>query len=592
MEPVCDDHQVTTRLPPGPPLPRLLQTLGFIVAGPRFLEACRRRYGSAVTFGTLFDSGFVMVFDPELVKQVFQGPHEQLRAGEANALLGPVLGERSVLLLDGAEHLRHRRLMLPHLHGQRMQSYAQTMREATDHEIESWPVGEQFALMPSMQSLTLSVIMRAVFGYEPGPAEQQLRARLRAMVEPIARPRGIPLMMILGRLGAGERGALQRFETERRAVDEILFAEIARRRAEPDLAERDDVFSALLEAQDEDGKRLSDQEVRDELVTLLIAGHETTATGLAWTFDLLLHSPEVLERARTGDDQYLDAVIKESLRIRPVIPGVGRVVRGEPFKLGDWVIPPGIEINPSIRVMHRREDLYPDASSFKPERFLRRRRSRYVYVASVRGRHASLPGCEFCVDGDADRRWPRARAGRAAGRRPATGARPVPWDHALAAQRRQRDPNAGAVAGRAHFTAERANTRTASALNATANWATTRPRPPRSETMAGCRRACSGPFRWPPLWRCWAGGGRQCPLVRRTGRAGSARAADAVADPHGVRAGPSVPERADAHRHPGEAAGSAVLDVRARWLAGDPHAPADLALSPRVAGRSAPRTCA
>jgi cytochrome P450 len=190
------------------------------------------------------------------------------------------------------------------------------------------------------------------------------------MVDPLARPRGIPLMMLLGRLGSGDRGALQRFEAQRQAVDELLYAEIARRREDPDLAERDDVFSALLLAEDEDGIRLSDREVRDELVTLLLAGHETTATGLAWTFDLLLHSPRVLQRAAKGDDDYLDAVVKESLRVRPVIPGVGRVVRGAPFKLGQWVIPPGVEINPSIRMIHRRGDLYPDPQDFRPERFL------------------------------------------------------------------------------------------------------------------------------------------------------------------------------------------------------------------------------
>jgi cytochrome P450 len=177
-------------------------------------------------------------------------------------------------------------------------------------------------------------------------------------------------MMILGRLGSGDRGALQRFEAQRQAVDELLYAEIARRREDPSLGERDDVFSALLLAEDEEGQRLSDREVRDELVTLLIAGHETTATGLAWTFDLLLHTPEVMARASDGHDEYLDAVIKESLRVRPVIPGVGRVVRGEPFRLNGWVIPPGVEINPSIRMIHRRGDLYPDPASFNPERFL------------------------------------------------------------------------------------------------------------------------------------------------------------------------------------------------------------------------------
>jgi cytochrome P450 len=284
-------------------------------------------------------------------------------------MLGPIVGQRSVLLLDGAEHLRHRRLLLPPFHGQRMQAYAEVMRESADLEIDSWPVGEPFQLLPSMQSLTLRVIMKAVFGFEPGAAEQELRDRLRAMIEPMARPRGLMLMYLLTRRG-GDRAAAARFEASRRAVDEILFDEIARRRSDPELVERDDVFSALLLAEDEDGSRLSDAEIRDELVTLLLAGHETTATGLAWAFDLLLHSPGVHKRASEGDSEYLDALVKETLRLRPVIPGVGRVVREEPLVLDGYVIPPGVEINPSIRMIHRRGDLYPEPAAFRPERFL------------------------------------------------------------------------------------------------------------------------------------------------------------------------------------------------------------------------------
>jgi cytochrome P450 len=361
--------QTAGTLPPGPRLPRAIQTFGFIFGGVRFLEACRRRYGDVVTMGTLFDSKFVMVFDPAAVKEVFRGSSARLHAGEANALLGPILGERSVLLLDEGEHLRHRRLMLPPFHGQRMRVFADEMRDAADQEIDAWPVGESFQLLPSMQSLTLRVIMRAVFGFEQGPAENELRRRLREMIEPVARPRGLLLMTLLGRLGSG-RGEAARFEERRRAVDELLYEEIARRRAAPDLAERTDVFSALLLAEDEEGERLSDREVRDELVTLLLAGHETTATGLAWTFDLLLHTPAVHERAAEGDDEYLDAVVKESLRLRPVIPGVGRVVRGQPFALNGYEIPVGVEINPSIRVIHRRADLYPEPAAFRPDRFV------------------------------------------------------------------------------------------------------------------------------------------------------------------------------------------------------------------------------
>ena len=354
--------------------------------GPRFLEACRRRYGNAVTFGTLFDSRFVMVFDPALVKQLFQGGGTQLHAGEANSLLGPIVGERSVLLLDGAEHLRHRRLLLPPFHGKRMALYEEVIRRATDAEIDGWPIGEPFPLHPSMQSLTLHVILQAVFGYEPGPAEAELARRLRAFIEPISEPRTMRMIwrIVRSRInGSGSPAAAEAFVGRRRAVDELLLAEIARRRALPEdeLAERDDVFSALLLARDESGERLTDAEVRDELLTLLLAGHETTATGLAWVFDLLLHDPERLARASaaatraaaddgTDGPAYLDAVAKEALRLRPVIPGVGRVVRGEPFRLGEYTIPVGVEINPSIRMIHRRADLYPDPSAFRPERFL------------------------------------------------------------------------------------------------------------------------------------------------------------------------------------------------------------------------------
>jgi cytochrome P450 len=257
-----------------------------------------------------------------------------------------------------------------------MQAYTESMRESTDLEIEAWPVGREFTLLESMQSITLRVIMEAVFGYRPGtPEEAELRRAVRGMIEPIASPRGLILLRaamtalpIVKR--SAPSAAAERFEKAKRAVDEILYAEITRRRGDPGLGERDDVFSALLLASDDEGRRMTDREVRDELVTLLMAGHETTATGLAWTFDLVLHHPTVLGRALEGDDAYLDAVIKEALRIRAVIPGIGRVVRGEPFRLNGYTVPPGVEINPSIRMMHMREDLYPDARAFRPERFL------------------------------------------------------------------------------------------------------------------------------------------------------------------------------------------------------------------------------
>jgi cytochrome P450 len=350
-------------LPPGPSAPRTVQSLGFIVGGLRYLDWCRRHYGDAVTFRTLFGPPWVMVFDPALVKEVFQAPAEQLHAGEANALLGPVVGERSVLLLDESEHLRHRRLMLPPFHGRRLQAYAELMRAATDEEIEAWPVGEPFSMLGSMQALTLRIILRAVFGYSAGPEEDELHRRIRAMIDPLNDTRSLFMRFLIARLRGDRRSPLA-FGLARDAVDELIFAEIGRRRADPALSDRDDVFSALLQTE------MTDDEVRDELVTLLLAGHETTATGLAWTFDLLLHSPAVHVRALNGDDEYLDAVVKEALRIRPVIPGVGRVVRGQPMRLNGYEVPPGVEINPSIRVMHQRADLFPDPAAFRPERFL------------------------------------------------------------------------------------------------------------------------------------------------------------------------------------------------------------------------------
>jgi cytochrome P450 family 135 len=358
-----------TSLPPGPRLHPVLQTAGFMLFGTRFLEAMRRRYGDAVTLRTVFDERFVMVFEPELVKQVFQGSSEQLHAGEANALLGPILGQRSVLLLDGAEHLRHRRLMLPSFHGRQLLAHAATMRDCADAEIDSWPVDEPFTMLAAMQSLTLGIILQAVFGYTPGPAQDELRARLRSMVDPLAQRRAMMMVSALVR-GQGDRRAAREFRARKQAVDEILLAEIARRRSDPDLETRDDVFSALLVSRDEDGNGLSDAEIRDELLTLLLAGHETTATGLAWTFDLLLHDARVMNRAAERDDDYLDAVVKESLRLRPVIPGVGRVVKDTPFALNGYEVPVGLEINPSIRTIHRRADLYPDPGRFVPERFL------------------------------------------------------------------------------------------------------------------------------------------------------------------------------------------------------------------------------
>jgi cytochrome P450 family 135 len=276
-----------------------------------------------------------------------------------------------VLLLDGDEHLRQRRLMLPPFHGQRMRAYEDVMLEATDRAIDSWPLEREFSLLPTTQQLTLDVILRAVFGVEAGPRQDELKRRLRSMIEPVSNRFGM-LLMVLMRFG--NNTAVRRFEERRRRVDELIYDEIARRREAPDLEQREDVLSMLLLARDEDGRPMTDEELRDQLVTLLVAGHETTATGLAWAFDLILRTPRVHAELRQavaeGDDAYVDAVAKETLRMRPVVPGVGRVVRGGALELGGYTLPEGTEINPSISVIHARPDTFPGPRDFRPERFL------------------------------------------------------------------------------------------------------------------------------------------------------------------------------------------------------------------------------
>ena len=361
-------------LPPGPRLPRWGQQLAFSLWPLGFIEACHRRYGDVVTITGLVDSPVVMLFNPELVKQVFRASPDQLRAGEANAVLGPLMGERSVFLLDGSEHVRQRRLLGPPFHGERMRSYEAVIRQAADRAIDSWPVGEPFPLLPSMQSLTLDVMLAAVFGLPAGTRREECKRRLREMLSP---PSGRLGMLAVG-LSAGrwDGSARKRFEERRQLVDELIYEEIALRRAASDLEQRQDVLSLLAFARDEDGAAMTDGEVRDQLVTLLVAGHATAATALAWAFDLLLRHPAVLGRLQAeiaeGDGDYLAAVVKETLRIRPVVAGLvaRRVVRQRPFELDGYVLPPGTEVSPAIAAIHRRPDLYPEPRTFRPERFL------------------------------------------------------------------------------------------------------------------------------------------------------------------------------------------------------------------------------
>jgi cytochrome P450 family 135 len=368
-------------LPPGPRMPRVVQTIGWLNRPFQFVERARATYGDTFTMHIARDT-FVVLSDPADVKQVFTGDPAIYHAGVSNIILLPFLGSKSVLLLDGAEHLGQRRLLLPPFHGEKMRRHVALMTEIAEREVASWPRGVAFQARPHMQKVTLEVIMRIVFGVDEGdPLLAELRTRLRTFLEASANPNEMRKLLIYG----PERAQRRRiFAHVLDPVDEIIARVIATQRERDDLAERDDVLSMLLLARHEDGTPMGDVELRDELVTLLVAGHETTATALGWALERLVRHPAALERltdeVRAGaGDEYVDGVIRETLRLRPVIPFVGRKLQ-EPQTIGGWDLPAGVRVAPSIHLVHRREDVYPEPAAFRPERWLGERPNPYTFL--------------------------------------------------------------------------------------------------------------------------------------------------------------------------------------------------------------------
>ena len=364
-------------LPPGPPLPPSAQTLLFLTRPVEFLDQCHRRYGDCFTVNTYLVGREIEIVHPDLIRQVFTGDPDVFRAGEANEILRPLLGARSVLLLDGREHVRQRKLLMPPFHGERIAAYAATMREVTQRVVSTWPVGSPFALHPHMQRITLEVILRTVFGVEEGSQLDDLREALTRVLDRQSRP-----MAALFTLPPLRRSLLgltpwDGFLRDLRHADSLIFRQIARRRADAEkgAAHHTDVLAMLLDARDEEGQPMSDHELRDELMTLLVAGHETTATMLCWTLDFVLGDDRVRAKLLREIDEagasgpYLDATIKETLRLRPVVPAVGRRIK-KPIALGRYEIPAGELVVPVSFLTHRSASFYPDPEMFKPERFL------------------------------------------------------------------------------------------------------------------------------------------------------------------------------------------------------------------------------
>ena len=358
-------------LPPEPKGSSLSQTLRWAFRPLQFMDDCRRKYGDNFSVRFLgFERPMVLISDPVAIKALYMERSHGLPPGR-NIILEPILGSGSLLIQEGAEHLSRRKLMLPPCHGERMRSYEAAVDEIVSAEVDSWPLDTEFPIHSRMQAVTLEVILRVVFGVSEGPRLERLRGMLANVLQETASPRAQIIGLATRRFGG--KGPWAKFEGALREVDELLYAEIAEHREKPGLEDREDVLSMLMLAEFEDGGKMDDSELRDQLMTLLLAGHETTATALAWTFDLLLRHPQALQRLRdelaAGEDEYLRATISESLRLRPVIPLAGRRLSTELVADG-LTLPAGTDVTPAIWLTHTRADVYPEPYAFKPERFL------------------------------------------------------------------------------------------------------------------------------------------------------------------------------------------------------------------------------
>jgi cytochrome P450 len=361
-----------------------------------FFERSRARFGRRFTIRMLAAPPFVVLADPADVKEVFTAPAEVLHPGSGARILEPVIGSNSVILLDEDAHLAQRRLMLPAFHGEQVAKLAQVMTEVAVAEVERWPRAEPVALHPRLQALTLEVILRTVFGLEEGARLERLREHLTNVLAVGVSP--VSMLPALQRdLGPGS--PWRRFLRMRAAVDAELFALIDERRAEA--SERDDVLSLLLGARHEDGSPMSAQELRDELMTLLVAGHETTASQLAFAFERLVRTPDVLarltEEVADGDgDAYLTATVQETLRRRPVLANAAPRLVMEEIEVGGWRYPVGICLVPNAYLVHHDPAIYPEPYAFRPERFLEQAPGTYTWIPFGGGRRRCL-GAAFAT---------------------------------------------------------------------------------------------------------------------------------------------------------------------------------------------------
>ncbi|MCV7220776.1 cytochrome P450 [Mycolicibacterium elephantis] len=357
-----------TGLPPGPPIPSVVQMLLMARWWAQFVAACRRRYGNVLTLRNTVMGQMVYLADPDDIKTVFAGDPRVFHAGEANSMLGGLLGDSSVLVIDGDAHRERRRLMMGPFHRDAVARQETTMAELAAENIAGWPVGTPFAAAPKMSQITLEVILRTVIG----ASDPDRLAALRDVMPRLLNVGPWQSMAIAKPHLLGRR-PWRRLRECMAEADRLLYAEIAERRADPDLASRTDALAMLVQAGADDGTAMSDKELRDQLITLLVAGHDTTATGLSWALERLTRHPQILAKAvaaaDSGDDEYLDAVAKETLRVRPVVPDVGRIIK-EPVEIAGYRLPAGVMVVPSITLVHSSDSVYPRPEEFDPDRMV------------------------------------------------------------------------------------------------------------------------------------------------------------------------------------------------------------------------------
>lgn len=373
-------------LPDGPRILPLLHSLQWRGRFLEFLDYCVQRYGDPFTFRVVGLPPAIIVSHPQALKEIFTAPPGQFETGKANQAFRPLLGENSLLLLDGNRHQRRRRLLMPPFHGERLRTYGQLICDITQQEISQWPVNEPFVVRKFMQAITLRIILQVVFGIEQGQRVQQLRPCLSSLFDAFFSP--FPW---------------RRFSGKKQQVDELLLAEIQQRRQQVDL-ETADILTLLLAARDETGQPLTDDEVRSELMTLVLAGYETTATALAWGLywitqlsvvrDKLLRELGTLNphsaKSEIAQLPYLTAVCEETLRIYSITGFTFTRIVKAPLRLMGFQVEPGTELIPCIYLTHQRPELYPEPKQFKPERFLKRQFSPYEYLPFGGGNRACI----------------------------------------------------------------------------------------------------------------------------------------------------------------------------------------------------------